>query len=173
MRTQYIKSVVFVFLLLIVATPRAFALSCPALGCDDIGTLAAFDVYTHTRQVTGAPFVDIYNFSLGASAGDVTLGVTDVQLFDTFDIDGLALALFGGFDGSGSPLVDGATQYHLALGQGDYSALVSGIPIGTQGGIYTVAITAVPLPASLILLFSGMLGLAIVGRRRQSTLSFR
>jgi len=171
MRAQYIKSVVFL-LLLASATP-AYALECPALGCDDIGTLSGFEVYLNARQVIGLPFVDIYNFSLGASAETVNLGVANQPTSSSYDIYNLNLAVYDGFDGSGDLRVYTGTIYQLVLGQGDYSAVVSGIPIGTIGGIYTIAITAVPLPASLILLLSGMLGLLIVGRRHQSMLSFR
>ena len=171
MWARNIKKSFFLSILLFASATPAYALDCPALGCDDIGTLSGLEVYTHTRQVTGLPFVDIYNFSLGASAGDITLGVTNVRLFDTFDLYNLNLAVYDGFDGSGALHAYTGTQYQLALGQGDYSAVVSGLPIGTQGGIYTVAITAVPVPAAALLFLSGAAGLMSVGRRRRKPAS--
>ena len=167
MWARNIKKSFFLSILLFASATPAYALDCPALGCDDIGTLSGLEVYTHTRQVTGLPFVDIYNFSLGASAGDITLGVTNVRLFDTFDLYNLNLAVYDGFDGSGALRAYTGTQYQLALGQGDYSAVVSGLPIGSQGGIYTFVAT-VPLPASSLLLLSGLvatIGGAIRTRR--------
>lgn len=50
-----------------------------------------------------------------------------------------------------------------------YRLIIDGAPQeDALGGIFSVAMTAVPVPISILLLGSGLIGLAAVGRRRQS-----
>ena len=55
------------------------------------------------------------------------------------------------------------------IAAGNYYALVTGNPTGSSGGSYTVAmaaLTPVPVPASVWLFGSGLLGLVGVTRRK-------
>lgn len=51
---------------------------------------------------------------------------------------------------------------------GTLTALLSAMPGAGGVGSYALQITAIPIPASFLLFFSGLIGLAVVGRRNNS-----
>lgn len=74
---------------------------------------------------------------------------------------------------SGSGSLFDQTQFSAAVGEGEYVLQIAGVATSAGGGSYTagIGVSAVPLPAALPLLLSGMAGLGIMIRRRRIPLA--
>jgi hypothetical protein len=61
----------------------------------------------------------------------------------------------------------------LVTGTGEYVLQIAGVATSAGGGSYTagIGVTAVPLPAAVPLLLSGMAGLGAMARRRRVSLA--
>jgi len=86
--------------------------------------------------------------------------------FAGFDIKGLKLELIDTTTNTDYFL---SHKFTLAgLPAGDYELIVTGDATGKNGGVYSGAITAVPLPAAAWLLLSGLVGVGVIARRRRA-----
>jgi hypothetical protein len=143
-----------------------------------------------TSTTNPAGFYDDFVFTIaGGSADSVT---STINLGNTLEIDGLQAALFTYTPGqavpvAGSPLANGwsvpfnsgpasgtiAVISPTTLNAGSYVLEIAGTVSGSAGGSYsgTLNLAPVPLPAGLPLLFSGIAGLAMLGRRCGRTFS--
>jgi|GEM_PF-7041483 len=74
---------------------------------------------------------------------------------------------------SGSGSLFDQTQFSAGVGSGEYVLQIAGVATSAGGGSYTagIGVTAVPLPAALPLLLSGMAGLGAMARRRRVSLA--
>jgi hypothetical protein len=116
-----------------------------------------------------ASFSDSFDFSLPASATDVSASVSALDFGNVLSVDTLQLALYdaGGTLLATSPAGKYATVsgFGLAAGAG-YRYTVTGQALGSQGGMYSfVAAAAVPEPRSAALLLAGFLVVAFIARR--------
>ncbi len=61
------------------------------------------------------------------------------------------------------------TQFSAGVGSGEYVLQIAGLATSAGGGSYTagIGVTAVPIPAALPLLLSGIAGLGAMARRRK------
>ena len=97
-----------------------------------------------------------------ASAGTYRAELVDFEYPAPFDILALgitqdAMPLGFGFD-------TGSFTFHVAT-PGTLLAHLAAIPLTGKMGTYALQIMAVPIPPAGILLFSGLIGLVVVGRR--------
>lgn len=159
----------------------------PNLGTYNYGH--SFD--TNLAPLTGAPaydFIDAYVFNVaGSVASNVT---TTIDLGSAFVIDGLEVRLYGANVGDIIPLtgsapgqtfiaattlqpgMETAVLQSMLLAPGTYVLEVRAALNGTNGGSYAGVINvapppAVPVPAALPLLLSGMGFLGAALRRRR------
>jgi hypothetical protein len=127
---------------------------------------------------TGAPppgsFVDFYDFTI-SSNNDVGSNAIELELYlgadPTYDISGLQANLWGSPDNGStwpSDPISSAIGYQGILADGLYRIVVEGNAIGSAGGLYTLAVTAVPVPPAVLLFGAGLVGLAAVARRRNN-----
>jgi len=141
----------------------------------DVGTLSPGDVKVYDVVHPAGMFADSFNFTL-VDIGTETFGmVIEFQATTVLNIADLTLQLYDGFDASGALLATGTPSptnlaFQTALAPSDYSVLVSGNAVGTQGGAYTniLAVSTVPEPSTVSLMLAGMFGLyglTRVGRR--------
>lgn len=137
----------------------------------DLGTLSATPPASGTVHHMGA-FSDIIQFDVGGAS---TLGgtVADVSFSSFLNIDNLSVALQAG-DGSSLGNWAGDSMTFLAnLAAGEYYFAVSGIGVGSLGGIYQYAVSAAPVPepGEWALMLSGLGLMGFMMRRRQSRLA--
>lgn len=157
------------------------------------GTIAGSDIYGGPSNgfLGAAGFVDDYLFQITSAQADVISAT--INLGGQYSIDNLFAKVYsldsnpGGLLASGVP--NGPVFYGtintngpvtfiqidpVALTAGSYVLEVSGISDGSLGGSYTgtlnLGTAAVPLPAGLPLLISGMGTLAAFVRRRRLSL---
>jgi hypothetical protein len=150
-------------------------------------TFGAGSGTTSVSSTNTSGFYDDYVFTIsGASADSVT---STINLGNTLEINGLQAALFTYASGetvpvAGSPLASGwSTAFNsngvggtisvipaTTLNPGSYVLEIQGTVAGTAGGSYSgslnLAPAAVPLPAGLPLLLSGVIGVGLLRRRR-------
>jgi hypothetical protein len=152
------------------AATQSFSYASQSPFVEDLGQLTLGDTYY--INVSVAPdlqFTDTFNFNLaadalfGAAANQLvlSLGPTIIYEFDSFQ-----MTLFHEYNGAGS-LISGGLSYNGILPIGQYSLQISGETTGVGGGIYALAMSAmnVPIPPTLLLLASGLVGLLGVRRR--------
>lgn len=134
-----------------------------------MGTLTTgFSVMT-AANAFGTTFTDTFNFNITATS-DVSASVADLtQYLYTFTVlkdNNLLMSLNGG-----AQVGNNISTAMLNLTAGSYSAIVTGNAVGIAGGLYSVAMTAkpsaVPVPAAVWLLGSGLLGLVGIARRKE------
>ena len=134
-----------------------------------MGTLTSALSFKLASNAPGTSFTDTFNFNI-TSTSDVSASVADLtQYLYTFTVlkdDNLIMSLSGG-----APVGNNVSTTMLNLIAGSYSAIVTGNAVGNFGGLYSVAMTAkpsaVPVPAAIWLLGSGLLGLVGIARRKE------
>ena len=134
----------------------------------DTYTVTSFP-YNNAAQVTGN-FADFYDFTISdnntvaSNAINLDLVLNDMTIYN---IDGFAAELWGNNSGTWD-FIDSGLDLDGTLANNDYRLIISGDANGNSGGLYTVAISAVPIPAAVWLFGSGLVGLAAVARRKKS-----
>ncbi|MEZ5542075.1 MAG: hypothetical protein R3F42_08530 [Pseudomonadota bacterium] len=88
--------------------------------------------------------------------------LVDFEFSAPFDI--LALAVTQGITPLGFGFDTGAFTFNVST-PGTLYAHLAAIPLAGQIGTYALQIKAIPIPPAGLLLFSGLIGLAVVGRR--------
>lgn len=96
------------------------------------------------------------------SPGTYRAELVDFEFPVPFDI--LALAVTQGLTPLGFGFDTGAFTFDVTT-PGTLYAHLAAIPLAGQMGTYALQIMSIPVPPAGILLFSGLLGLVVVGRR--------
>ncbi|MFZ5593677.1 MAG: FxDxF family PEP-CTERM protein [Pseudomonadota bacterium] len=147
-------------------------------GIYDIGILGATAYSSGVRSVTGN-FEDRYVFDLpvlsavGSGGNNVPLHLNFGSINISYDISNLDLSVFDSSDNlvndtNGDPLL-----FNGLLNAGnDYYLKVAGLTTGNQGGMYTLALVAAPVPEVktwvMMLTGLGLLGWHL-SRRQQAS----
>lgn len=126
---------------------------------------SAVDLYVYDFVTSGGVFIDFIFGGIETVNGPVDLsGLTgddgkDV-LFELLAADDTVLAskLFK------TDITDGDANIFTHFGAGEYSLRISGTT--KQEALYDIRISAVPLPASVLLLLAGVGGLTVAARRK-------
>ncbi len=133
------------------------------------GTLNTGETLTGGRFALGG--VDdawVFNIDSAVSAASL-LSVGIEEGFSDFTSLTVSLADVDDniISGSSGSALEGGWTYDLSSFQvnQDYKIVLNGAA-GSTGGIYTVAVQAVPIPAAVILFSSGLVALAVFGRRK-------
>ncbi len=141
----------------------------------DVGKLDVGDIWRNEEDYAPSTvFSDTYNFTLGTTAIGLGSTLLNVQLFNLENISNLTWTLHDGFNAAGPQLDTGGTginQITLGLASdADYSYVVTGTVSGSLRGVYEMTMTAlVPIPPAVLLFGSGLIGLAVIARRRQQS----
>ena len=143
----------------VVGTPLSFGGLVPVAG-------GFMDYFTFTLPANGGSGYSVANFQfLPGQYNTVlqTLSVVSNLNGMMFDFDDTTVS---------SSVIPGSNSLSLALSSqpaGDYYLVVSGIANGTQGGIYTgaISVTAVPEPETYAMMLAGLAALGFLARRRQ------
>lgn len=135
----------------------------------DLGTLTSNTTINQVINVDPGEFTDTFTFVVSDSSafyGSVANLALVLNLVNVRDISHMELEL--GTD----PVGVGATLSMANLAPGAYHLIVTGDAVGTAGGTYGLAVdvSAVPIPASVILFGSGLLALGLYGWRRNASL---
>lgn len=120
------------------------------------------------KDLTGH-FDDAYSFSVATNAS-ITVSAADINLSKLgYQAGPLSLELEDakGNELASSPVGQILSYANLSKGQ-SYSIVVHGDVLGKKGGLYgfTTTVSAVPIPASVMLFGSALLGLTAAARRR-------
>ena len=127
-------------------------------------------------QVTPGAINDRFDFSIG-TLSDASAAATNHSLsffqFSVLDIPNLSMSLFDSANAMiNGPTVSGQSVANLNISAGNYHAQVTGNTTGMSGGAYSVSMVAypaaVPVPAAVWLLGSGLIGLVGVARRKEA-----
>lgn len=139
-----------------------------------LGTVSAGDEIFATATVDGTFNTD-YTFKFGADvvSGQVGTAYEPVTLFGTtvLDFSALNVILTAPDTSIVIPLTSALGGWSTTLStimSGTYTLNVSGQTSGAGGGVYSVGISAVPIPAAVILFGTGLIGLIAVARRKQT-----
>ena len=135
---------------------------------EDFGVLNVGDVRQHTEihSGSGVTIDDDYTFTPGQDATAVAAAVSLV-LPPFYDIDNLLLQLFE--DGSAVAIASGLSFSAPVEENVDYVLKVTGeTSSDTQGGSYLIGVGIVPVPPSVVLLISALVGFSLVARRRSA-----
>jgi len=125
-------------------------------------------------QITSTSFTDTYTFNLDVPASNPAIIVSSST------INGLKTVALSLYKGAVSPadllLAGNYTNGRIDFGDlltsnanlatGLYTLVVSATSKGSGAYSGTVSVSAVPIPAAILLFGSGLLGLGAVGRRR-------
>lgn len=122
-------------------------------------------------------FNDTFNFSMPSSGLSALVADFEISFGPgaLYDIDSITAVLYNGFNAGGSWISNLAgsgtntinDSFGLVAGN-SYSILVSGTPIGTNGGIYAYAFTAaVPEAETYAMMLAGLGLVGAMARRRK------
>lgn len=134
-----------------------------------MGTLTTALSVQVASNPSNTTFTDTFNFYINGTS-DVSASVADLPhylyTFTVLKDDNLFLSL-----NNQTAVGNNVSTTMFNLTQGNYSAIVTGNTAGVAGGIYSVAMSAtpsaVPVPAAVWLLGSGLLGLVGIARRKE------
>ena len=126
-----------------------------------------------------AAFTDTFNFSMPSSGLSALVADFEISFGPNalYDINSITAVLYNGSNGSGtwiSNLAGSGTNavndsFGGLLASNNYSILVSGTPIGENGGIYAYAFTAaVPEAETYAMMLAGLGLVGFMARRRTS-----
>ena len=124
------------------------------------------DIFTFTLPTNGGSGYSVTNFAL--LPGQFNTMLATLSLFSNPDS-----VLFNGDDSLvGTSLAPGGNSLVLTWGaanSGSYYLAVGGLTNGTQGGIYTgaISVTAVPEPETYAMMLAGLGALGFLARRRR------
>ncbi len=143
-----------------------------------LGVISAGGTASATGTVSGS-FNNNYTFQLDASVISAGAGT----IFSTLTLFNTTILGFSSLDVSlTGPSGSGITQTGTGWGndwsaiisspivESDYTINIKGQTNGSAGGVYSVGISAVPIPTAVILFGTGLLCLAGVARRKKSVL---
>jgi hypothetical protein len=138
----------------------------------NIGTLAVGSSYSDTIKSNGPTFTQDYDFHLdGTGAGLTVLATALGQTSSSFGVDLLKISLFDSASNliataTGAPLVgfDSFAQSALALAPGNYLFTVFGDVTAGKKAFVSISlaandITHAPIPASGLMMLTGLVGL--------------
>ena len=171
----------FKFIAVAVASAGVFAAgsvsaTTTALGAAVVGIPLSFGGFA-----APGPFNDIFTFTLPTNGGSGYSVTNFTSLPGQFNTILATLSLFSNPDGmlvSGDEALlatsstPGGNSLALAWGaanSGSYYLAVGGLTNGTQGGIYTgaISVTAVPEPETYAMMLAGLGALGFLARRRR------
>ncbi len=134
----------------------------------NIGTVSSTP-YINSAVLPVGNFLDIYNFSVSASANDVAASAVSLDLLlgnmNFLHINNLAFSLYNSSNvligsSAGSPPI-----FDSVLGVGDYHFELAGQANGLSGGAYLFSVAAVPEPEQWALFVTGLALLGLMRRR--------
>jgi len=140
-------------------------------------SLVSGETYTVVNKVAPGVVDDTIAFSIssnsnvaGSSANlPLSLSFWGTNL-DVLDITNLKLTLENTAGSILASVNSPATLSYSNLAPGNYDLVVSGVATGLSGGEYGVGVnvSAVPIPAAVVLFGSGLVGLGMAGRRKKA-----
>jgi len=137
----------------------------------EMGVITGFKNQIATNPSNTYGFTDTFNFNI-TSTSNVTASLDDLEHTHVTPYFSLVIYkdqnLFLSLNGN-TPIGNTQSATSFNLDAGNYSAVVTGDAVGLQGGLYSVTISAqpVPVPAAAWLLASGLIGLVAVARRKE------
>jgi hypothetical protein len=162
----------------------AIGLSARPAHATNIGTLAVGTSYADTIKSAGPTFARDYDFHLDGTATGVSLLATGLgQTSPSFGIDSMTIQLFNSANSlitsaSGAPIAffDSFAKTGIALGAGDYLLKVFGDVTAGKQAFVSVSlaannVAATPIPASGLMLLTGIGALGVAGFRRRRSRS--
>jgi hypothetical protein len=130
--------------------------------------------YVNFAMTPVGTFSDIYNFTISSTSSGAASATNHQLTFGPskiLDIAGLNMSII--YEGTTllSNSGSGVSVFSANVLPGSYRAIVTGTSTGTSGGAYMMSMiatpAAVPVPAAVWLLGSGLIGLVAVGRRKE------
>lgn len=140
-----------------------------------LGNIDAGDAVFSTAIINGDFDFD-YTFNLGSGVTSAQVGTASSTLtmfgFSVLDFSTLNATLsnpMGDIISTGSALNSQFSAFiNAPILAGLYSLNVNGTTSGFVGGVYTVGVSAVPIPAAVILFATGLVGLLGLARRKHT-----
>jgi len=142
-----------------------------------LGQLTAGETAAKSFTPDTGSFTDYLTFNLafdglvGVSANETVLTMFNFTVYDIDGLAGLVQKKSGNTWNSIANFAGNNTSYSFDLDQGSYRFVFTGTALGTAGGLYTAAVTAVPEPESYAMMLAGLGVMGMIARRRKSKAS--